>query len=107
MKFVFMMNHIYYQTKTLFSNTGDVLINKALLCKLREYGIVKANCSSEIPESFVEQLGIREGERINSNSELGFVFQILKDRIKGSNVYIVSGLGHIAGGGEKEGCQKY
>lgn len=44
------MNTIYYQTKTKFNNTGDALINKALIEMLRNYGQLKCNCSKEIPE---------------------------------------------------------
>ena len=76
------MNIIYYQTKTKFINTGDALINKALLSVLRNYGNLKCNCSKDIPESFIQELGIKESERIVAESELGFVLGILKDGIE-------------------------
>lgn len=96
------MNYIYYQTKTLFSNTGDVLINKCLLTELRNYGLLKANCSSDVPKFFIEQLGIKENEKIISRNELFFITNIIRDAIKRkSKVYIFSGLGHIYGRGNK------
>ena len=57
------MNYIFYQTKTKFINTGDALINKALLDTLREYGKLQCNCSKEIPQDFIEEIGIKEGEK--------------------------------------------
>ena len=100
------MNYIYYQTKTKFINTGDALINKALLDILRNYGVLKCNCSKEIPNFFLNELGIRENERIIGKSELSFVLHILQSGIKskfnGNKVYIVSGLGHNYGGSIKK-----
>ena len=91
---------IYYQTKTLFTNTGDVLINKSLLGALRRYGTIRANRSSEIPASFIDALGIREEEKVKSETELSFILNILRNALKG-RVFIVSGLGHICGGGNQ------
>lgn len=100
------MNYIYYQTKTKFINTGDALINKALLDTLREYGLLRCNCSLDIPAFFIDELGIKESEKISSSSELGFVLDILKQAKKckknGDKVYIVSGLGHNFGGSLKK-----
>lgn len=95
------MNYIYYQTKTLFSNTGDVLINRSLITTLRTYGIIKANCASNIPPSFIEALRVRKEEKIEANSELAFLSHIFKTAVTGNRVYIISGLGHISGGGVK------
>lgn len=100
------MNIIYYQTKTKFINTGDALINKALLDTLRNYGIIKCNCSNDIPGYFIKELGIKDSEKIQSKTEFGFVRTILKDAIHSrkekNNVYIVSGLGHNFGGSLKK-----
>lgn len=95
------MNYIYYQTKTLFSNTGDVLINRSLITTLRTYGIIRANCASNIPSSFIEALGVRKEEKIEANSEWAFLLHIFKTAVTGNRVYIISGLGHISGGGVK------
>lgn len=96
------MNYIFYQTKTKFINTGDALINKALLDTLREYGKLQCNCSKEIPEDFIEELGIKEEEKINCKNEIIFVSTILKRAFKSKKnkdkVFIVSGLGHTFGG---------
>lgn len=95
------MNIIYYQTKTKFDNTGDALINRALIETLRKYGVLKCNCSDEIPEKFISELGIRESEKINVKNEIGFLLSILRDsriaKKHGNKVYIVSGLGHNYG----------
>lgn len=100
------MNYFYYQTKTKFINTGDALINKALLDTLREYGRVQCNCSKEIPEFFIKELEINNDEKIETKSELGFVLNILKaairSKLKGDKVFIVSGLGHNFGGSFKK-----
>ena len=100
------MNYFYYQTKTKFINTGDALINKALLDTLREYGQLQCNCSKEIPDYFIKELGIKDDEKIETKSELGFVLDILKKSIKskskGDKVFIVSGLGHNFGGSLKK-----
>lgn len=99
------MNYIYYQTKTKFINTGDALINKALLDTLREYGKLQCNCSKEIPDFFINELGIKNDEKIYANSELKFVLTILKRAItkkKENKIYIFSGLGHNFGGSPKK-----
>lgn len=99
------MNYIFYQTKTKFINTGDALINKALLDILRDYGTLKCNCCRDIPDYFIEELGIKKEEKVISNTELSFVFNILKQRIKckkGDKIFVFSGLGHHFGGSLKK-----
>lgn len=100
------MNYIYYQTKTKFTNTGDALINKTLLQLLRNYGSLRCNCSKEIPERFIEELGIKEEEKVKTATEFGFVMSIFKSaltgKFKGNKTYIVSGLGHNWGGSFKK-----
>ncbi len=100
------MNIIYYQTKTKFVNTGDALINKALLDALRGFGKLKCNCSKDIPDYFIKELGIEDSEKISADNELGFVLEILKDarnaKKNNSKVFIVSGLGHNSGGSLKK-----
>lgn len=95
------MNYIFYQTKTMFSNTGDALINKSLISKLREYGKLYANCSPSIPSSFIEQLGITTEEQIKTNNEIFFALRIYKIALLNifttNNVFIFSGLGHTYG----------
>ena len=92
------MNYIYYQTKTKFTNTGDALINKTLLNLLRNYGCLRCNCSKKIPNRFIEELGIKEEEKVKTKTEFGFVISIFKSaligKFKGNKTYIVSGLGH-------------
>lgn len=99
------MNYIFYQTKTKFINTGDALINKALLDVLRDYGKLKCNCSKEIPDQFIEELGIRKDEKVISDGELSFVFNIIKQKFKnkkGDRIYVFSGLGHHFGKSPKK-----
>lgn len=96
------MNHIFYQTKTKYSNTGDVLINHALIQALRPYGCVHANCSQGIPEQFLSLLGLQEQERTYAKSEFAFFKEILRcareARKNGDGVYIFSGPGELSGG---------
>lgn len=97
------MNHIFYQTKTYFSNTGDALINRALIEALREYGVLHANCSSSVPDEFLQALGIRAEERAIADSELAFIKSVLLCSLRsiqrGDQVYIFSGPGDMYGGG--------
>lgn len=96
------MNHIFYQTKTKYSNTGDVLINHALISALREYGSIHANCSQGVPEEFLSWLGLREDECVFVKNEVSFFKTILryarKGRKNGDEVYIFSGPGELCGG---------
>lgn len=99
------MNYIFYQTKTKFTNTGDALINKALIETLRRYGKLYANCSSDIPNSFIEELGISKEEKVTVSSEVSFVKLILeysRMKRKEDNVYLFSGLGDSYGGNLKQ-----
>ncbi len=97
------MRYIFYQTKTKYTNTGDALINHALINILRQYGSLRANCSSEIPEEFLSRLGIRAEEKVISNSEFAFVKSVvscaIKARKQGDQVYVFSGPGDMYGGG--------
>ena len=77
-----MENYIFYQTRTEFKNTGDTLINKALIDTLREYGHLQCYCSKEIPQDFLMQLEIKENEKIYCKNELQFVMKILKMAIQ-------------------------
>ena len=99
------MNYIFYQTKTKFINTGDALINKALLDLLRDYGTLRCNCSREIPDYFIDELGIRKDEKIISNGEISFVFNIIKQKLKNKKedkIFVFSGLGHHFGKSPKK-----
>lgn len=99
------MNYIFYQTKTKFTNTGDALINRALITTLRSYGKLYANCSSEIPDMFIQELGISNNEKLDGTSELSFVKNVLKCSLlkkKDDNVYLFSGLGDSYGGTPKQ-----
>lgn len=99
------MNYIYYQTKTQFTNTGDVLINKALIESLRKYGKLRCNCEKEISKEFIQELEIKEDEKVVTKNVFSLFGDILKQAIKakknGDKVYIVSGLGHKWGGNFK------
>lgn len=99
------MNYIFYQTKTKFTNTGDVLINNALITVLRNYGKLYANCGGGIPEGFINELGVSEEEKIIGNSEATFVKNIFKHALlkeKKDRVYLFSGLGDSYGGNSKQ-----
>lgn len=93
------LNYIFYQTKTKFSNTGDALINKSLIEVLRNYGKLKCNCSKDISDAFIIELGIKDSEKLICNSQVAFSFAILKKAIKvffkKDKVFLFSGLGHI------------
>jgi len=97
------MNHIFYQTKTKFSNTGDALINHALIETLRGYGTIYANCASDIPTDFLDALGILPKERIIADGEFSFIKSVISCAVKSrkaeDKVYIFSGLGDMYGGG--------
>ena len=99
------MNHIFYQTKTHFSNTGDVLINNALINVLRNYGIIHANCCSDVPEEFLQNVGLKSEERIACENEFAFIKTVIsyakKVKKSGDKVYVFSGLGDMYGGGLK------
>lgn len=95
------MNHVYYQTKTKYTNTGDALINKSLIETLRNYSVIHANCTKDIPNEFINELGIKPDEKIESGSELSFVLKVAKHAIKclftKDKIFIFSGLGHTYG----------
>lgn len=97
------MNHIFYQTKTKYTNTGDVLINQALIQLLREYGMLHVNCCRDIPNEFLESLNIRTEEKEISNGEVSFVKSViafaLNQRKNSDRVYVFSGPGDMYGGG--------
>ena len=95
------MNYIFYQTKTKYSNTGDMLINRALIEALRKFGVLYANCSKNIPGSFLASLGLTSDEKMVSKNELDFIKAVLKYALKcrknGDRVYVFSGPGELFG----------
>lgn len=97
------MNHIFYQTKTYYSNTGDALINNALINELRKYGALYANCGADVPEDFIASLGILPEEKIVTKSEMAFITKIIKMALQckkaGDKVFLFSGPGDLYGGG--------
>lgn len=99
------MNHIFYQTKTKYTNTGDALINHALIGALRSYGRIHANCSSDIPPDFLDALGILPEERIVSDSEFAFIKSVIRCAVQGrktgEKAYVFSGPGDLYGGGRR------
>ncbi|MBE6727642.1 MAG: polysaccharide pyruvyl transferase family protein [Ruminococcaceae bacterium] len=99
------MNHIFYQTKTKFTNTGDALINNGLINTLRKYGKLHANCSKDVPGEFLSALGIMDEERINYESEFAFIKSVIKcarkSKKNNDRVYVFSGPGDMYGGGIK------
>ena len=99
------MNIIYYQTKTQFENTGDVLINNALIHELRKYGKLRCNCSQQIPDEFINELEINDEEKMYCKNDVSFSLKILKNAVKekkkGNRIYVISGLGHQYGGNFK------
>lgn len=99
------MVYIFYQTKTKFSNTGDALINRALICELRKYGQVCANCNKSIPNDFLDELGLLSEERLDVKNEMDFVCHIFKAAIVAlfnkDTIYFVSGLGDFYGRGPR------
>ena len=100
------MNYIFYQTKTNFSNTGDALINQSLINVLRNYGKLYANCSPDIPEQFLEQLGIAKSEQLRTRNEFIFAVYIVRTAFRNlfssNKIFLFSGLGHTYGGSLKK-----
>lgn len=96
------MRYIFYQTKTYYTNSGDALINNALITALREYGQIYANCERGVPKEFLAMLNLLPGEELFSDSEVDFVQKILKCALKhrkaGDEVYVFSGPGDMYGG---------
>lgn len=96
------MRYIFYQTKTYYTNSGDALINNALITALREYGRIYANCERGVPQDFLSMLGLLPGEELFSDSEFGFVKAIItcavRHRKEGGKVYVFSGPGDMYGG---------
>jgi polysaccharide pyruvyl transferase WcaK-like protein len=88
-------NIVFFQGKTQYENTGDVLINKSLVQLLRNYAAVLVN-NKEMPESYVESLGLQPQECItktgnNFNLRLlqsAFAAAVRKDAAK---VYLIAG----------------
>lgn len=99
------MTYIYYQIKIQMSNTGDVMINKALLEHLKKYGKLKCNCNKDMPQDFIKSLELQDDEKINCGNSLAYFFKILKHAIsakkRGDKIYLVFGVGHHFGGSLK------
>lgn len=99
------MNYIFYQTKTKFSNTGDALINSALIAELRKRGKLAANCSASIPHEFVDDLAVHEEEKLRVQKDSMFAFEIVKKIFemnkKRDKIFIFSGPGDMRGGNNK------
>lgn len=98
------MNVFFYQTKTQFNNTGDALINNALIQTLRNYGKLYINCSVDTPNDFLKELCIRKDEAICCKNNKDFAIYIFRYvlRNRRDKIYIVSGLGDMYGGGFKK-----
>lgn len=93
------MRIIYYQIKTQWDNAGDVLINKALISSLRQYGNIRCNCNTSVPQTFIDELGILDREKVYYKNNATYILSILKQSLKKENKdYMVSGLGHQWGG---------
>lgn len=54
---------VFFQARTQYENTGDVLINKSLLDHLKRYATLLVN-DSDMPEWYVDELGVEETEKI-------------------------------------------
>jgi polysaccharide pyruvyl transferase WcaK-like protein len=72
---------------TAFGNNGDLLINKALIYKLRKFGHIRV-VTTHLPSSFLEELKLSEEEQIDS------FFTCLVNNVFRKNVYKVGIPGH-------------
>ena len=99
------MRYFFYQTKTYYTNSGDALINNALITALREYGQLYANCERGVPKEFLTMLNLLPGEELITSSEVDFVQKIIKCAFKhrkaGDEVYVFSGPGDMYGGSHR------
>lgn len=72
-------NELYISPdKNQIYNTGDVLINQALINELRKYGQLCANCSSSIQDEFIDELGILFNEKVVLSSRFIVSFGVIK-----------------------------
>jgi polysaccharide pyruvyl transferase WcaK-like protein len=104
-----MKNIIFYQAKTQFENTGDLLINKSLIDLLRTYGRLVVN-DKGVPPKFSEQLGLKDEERLTMVTKSAFsvyLLMVLCESFfkRNMRVYLFSGFGHLYGGSFKQGLK--
>lgn len=92
------MNKIYFQPAAQIGNSGDLLINIALLTELRKYGQVIFN-DKDRPEWFVKACIEPDDIRLTSFSNGGVLETIeddLKSISKGDSLYYVFPPGHTS-----------
>ena len=93
-------NYIFFQGNTQYENTGDVLINKALIELLREHGAIIVN-NTEMPAWYVQDLELKPEECITTtgtsfNSYL--IKQVVDSKSNNKNIFLIAGPpGHLFG----------
>lgn len=92
-------NLIFFQPITQYVNTGDLIICRSLLEHLRQYGDLIIN-DRDIPQWFLEELGMQESERLSSYSKLSFYSCLLRRSLLTyltgkSKVYLFLTPGHL------------
>ncbi len=96
-----LVNLIFYKPQTQYGNLGDLIINKTLLMKLREYGSLIVD-ERGVPDWYFKELKITDDERA-SQYKLKFNYLILIFALKklfnfnSGNVYLVMSPGHKYG----------
>lgn len=99
------MKLYFVNLHTQFGNTGDALINRELIRKLRTCGRVFANCGDDIQEDFIRDLEIKPEEQLRVKNTylygLHIINYAIKAKLRKDTVYVVGGLGDFSGGGIK------
>ncbi len=84
---------IFFKTTADFNNTGEVLIYKSLLELLRKNGDVIVNDNNIIDKTFLNNIGIRENERLSYHTRKSYVKYMLWQSFSNNKIAFVSGLG--------------
>jgi len=91
-------NIIFFQGKTQYENTGDILINKSLIQLLRKKGEVIIN-DNGMPDWYVSSI-VESKEECISSKDVGFNRLLIKSALfeKGTKVFLIAGPpGHLFG----------
>ena len=102
---------IFYEARTQYGNLGDLIINRTLLERLREYGQIVIN-DHGVPNWYCKELGIELNERA-SFYENGFNRLIITSKLKSlfqlkfSKTYLFLGPGHLSDHSRYLGSRKW
>lgn len=98
-----MNNKIFFLPAAQVDNTGDVLINKALLDQLRNHGELVVD-DHQKPDWFLKEIGVKSSERLSNitNEEFFGYLQICLKQNKAYKVSLVIHPGHTTRFGYKK-----